>query len=125
MDIKNIIILIIVLFVFSNKLLGFFWDIGIGLFYLIVILYLINLISPNLANTINQYISKLLDINSHQDIIKDVSTNVKNMIDTSSNIFSNKRNISSTSAYRNIIDPTPENRNFDAEQKTSNRNLTK
>jgi hypothetical protein len=124
MDIKNIIILIIVLFVFSNKLLGFFWDIGIGLFYLIVLLYLINFISPDLANTINEYIYKLLNINSHQDLIKDVSSNVKNMIDNNK-MFSNKKYISETSSYRNMIDPTPENRNFDAVQKTNNRSLTK
>lgn len=79
---KGTILIVLILFMFSSKILNIAWDIGKSLIYLILIIYGINYLNPNLAKKIKEIIIDFINIDSNGYFIKDIlsklSTNILN-----------------------------------------------
>lgn len=61
---------------FSNKLLDITWNISISLLYLIIIIYSVNYLNPELGTTIKGFINKLLNVDSN-NLISNTVSNLK------------------------------------------------
>ncbi len=121
---KGTILIVLILFMFSSRLLDITWDIGKSLIYLILIIYGINYLNPSLANKIKEIIIEFIDINSNGNFIKNtlskLSTNILNGIKSEE-----KPNI----AVKTELDvvqknDTLVNRNLQYIQETTNRKLS-
>ncbi len=114
---KGTILIIFILFMFSSKILDITWDIGKSLFYLILIIYGINYLNPELANKIKEIIIDLINIDSNGFFIKDtlskLSSNVLNVIKTEQDM------VPKNDVFRNDT-----NRNLQNIPDTTNRRLS-
>jgi hypothetical protein len=118
---KTVILLILVLFAFSNNLLDIIWNIGKSLLYLIIFLFSINQINPDFAQNIKTIIYDFLNIGSN-NFIKDtaatVASSTMNFINSSlppSIVNFNNRSLMNTNNINN--------RNLMNTNNTNNRNL--
>jgi hypothetical protein len=118
---KTVILLILVLFAFSNNLLDIIWNIGKSLLYLIIFLFSINQINPDFAQNIKTIIYDFLNIGSN-NFIKDtaatVASSTMNFINSSlppSIVNFNNRSLMNTN--------NTNNRNLMNTNNTNNRNL--
>jgi hypothetical protein len=81
---KGTILIVLILFMFSSRILDIAWDIGKSLIYLILVIYVVNYLNPSLASKIKEIIIEFIDINSNGNFIKNtlskLSTNILNGI---------------------------------------------
>ena len=107
---KTVILLILVLFAFSNNLLDIIWNIGKSLLYLIIFLFSINQINPDFAQNIKTIIYDFLNIGSN-NFIKD----------TAATVASSTMNFINSSLPPSIVNFN--NRSLMNSNNTNNRNL--
>lgn len=81
---KSTILIVIVLFMFSSKILDIVWDIGKALIYIILIVYCLNYLNPNIANKIKEIINDFINFDTNGNILKDI---MSKMSSTLLNIF--------------------------------------
>ncbi len=81
---KSTILIVAVLFMFSSKLLDIVWDIGKALIYIIVIVYCLNYINPDIANKIKEIINDFINFDTNGNIFKDI---ISRMSSTMLNLF--------------------------------------
>ncbi len=62
---KGTILIVVILFMFSSKLLDIVWDIGKALIYIIVIIYCLNFLNPNIADKIKEIINDFINFDSN------------------------------------------------------------
>jgi hypothetical protein len=124
---KGTILIVLILFMFSSRILDITWDIGKSLIYLILIIYGVNYLNPSLAKKIKEIITDFINIDSNGYFIKDtlskLSSNVLNGIksDEKSNIpvKTEQDMVIKNDILRNEI-----NRNLENISVTSNRKLS-
>jgi len=76
---KGTILIILILFMFSSKLLIIAWDIGKSAFYIFLIIYGLNILNPNISNKIKEMLF---------DVINFGNNNIfKNILSTISSFF--------------------------------------
>jgi len=112
---KTVILLVLVLFTFSDNLSDIIWNIGKSLLYLIIFLFSINQINPEFAQNIKTIIYDFLNIGSN-NFIKDTAATV-----ASSTMNFIKSSLPTTIFNSNI----PNNRSLMNTNNTNNRNLMK
>ena len=87
---KGIILLIFILIMFSSKLWGVTFNIFRSFIYLILIIYFVNLIDPNIAKTIKEFIHNFYDIQSENNFIRiflsKISSGILNVAKPNNNI---------------------------------------
>jgi len=95
---KETILIVLLLFMFSNKLFDFFWSIGKSLIYLVIIITGLNYLNPNLGIVIKEIIINIINIGQNNSFISNVlskvSSNILNLIkpklnNSENNIISN------------------------------------
>jgi len=59
---KNTLLLIFILFLLSSQLLSITWDIGKASVYIVIILLILNSISPETATTIKNIFSRIINL---------------------------------------------------------------
>jgi len=69
---KSSLLIIVLLFMFSSKLWDIAWDIGKSLLYIIIIIYLISFVNPDLADNIKNIIHDFTNVNSNTGFISDL-----------------------------------------------------
>jgi hypothetical protein len=134
----GVFILIILFFMFSNKLIDIFWDIAKSILYLIILIFGLNIINPNLSTKLRNIITDLIDIDSENNFLKDVLnkllnfikpyvqdsfkklSDVKNKSETASSEFPN--NTATLGLPKKDL-KTVENRDLQASTDTNNRRL--
>jgi len=81
---KETILIILLLFIFSNKLFDFFWNISKSLIYLVVIIVCLNYLNPNLSMKVKEIIINIINVGSNNSFITDIlsklSSNVLNLV---------------------------------------------
>ncbi len=79
---KGTILIVVILFMFSSKLLDIVWDIGKALIYIIVIIYCLNYLNPNIADKIKEIINDFINFDSNGVYKKNGESNniFKNLI---------------------------------------------
>jgi hypothetical protein len=137
---KETILIILLLFMFSNKLLDFAWDIGKSLLYLIILINCINYLNPILGTKIREITNDFINIDPTNgymmnslskistyilDLIKKPVKNLTSLLkieETSNNNIALK---SEEDVVREINSFRLEkNRNLSNLEKTNNRSLT-
>ena len=73
---KGTILIVILLFMFSSKLLDITWDIVKGFIYLIVIIYIVSFLNPLLADKIKEIVLDLLSVNNVKDVMSKVASKI-------------------------------------------------
>lgn len=124
---KGTILIVLILFMFSSRILDITWDIGKSLIYLILIIYGINYLNPSLARKIKEIITDFINIDSNGYFIKDtlskLSTNVLNGIKSEEkpdiNVKTEQDIVTKNDDLKNIT-----NRNLQNIQETTNRKLS-
>lgn len=124
---KGTILIVLILFMFSSRILDITWDIGKSLIYLILIIYGVNYLNPSLAKKIKEIITDFINIDSNGYFIKDtlskLSSNVLSGIksDEKPNIYvkTEQDMVTKNDTLRNKI-----NRNLENIQETTNRRLS-
>ena len=124
---KGTILIVLILFMFSSRILDITWDIGKSLIYLILIIYGVNYLNPSLAKKIKEIITDFINIDSNGYFIKDtlskLSSNVLSGIksDEKPNIYvkTEQYMVTKNDTLRNKI-----NRNLENIQETTNRRLS-
>jgi hypothetical protein len=121
---KETILIILILFMFSSKILDIVLDIGKSLIYLILIIYGVNYLNPILGKKIKEIINDFINIDSDSYFIKDIlskiSTNILNSINSEE-----KNNVYTKTEQPNIAKNTFEKKQtfFPNETTQTNRNL--
>jgi len=123
---KETILIILILFMFSSKILDIVLDIGKSLIYLILIIYGVNYLNPILGKKIKEIINDFINIDSDSYFIKDtlskISTNILNSINSEQpNLAKNTFEINQ-SFFPN--ETTQTNRNLQNIPETTNRKLS-
>ena len=77
---KTTILLIFVLFMFSDKLWNISWDIGKSLLIVIGVLIVLNQINPSLADNIREIINDFFNIGSKNNFIMSIFSGFANVI---------------------------------------------
>jgi len=112
---KGTILIVLILFMFSSRILDIIWDICKSLIYLILIIYFINYLNPILANKIKEIITDFIDI----DTLSKLSTDVIYKITSNIYVKSKQDMIIQNDTLRNKI-----NRNLGNINQTTNRKLS-
>lgn len=112
---KGTILIILILFMFSSRILDIIWDICKSLIYLILIIYFINYLNPILAKKIKEIINDFIDI----DTLSKLSTAIIYKITSNIYVKSNQDMIIQNDTFRNKI-----NRNLENINQTTNRKLS-
>ena len=73
---KSTILIVVVLFMFSSKLLDIAWDIGKALVYIILIVYFLNYLNPDIANKIKEIINDFINFDTNGNIFKDIVSKI-------------------------------------------------
>jgi predicted membrane protein len=81
---KSTILIVVVLFMFSSKLLDIVWDIGKALLYIILIIYCLNFLNPDIANKIKEIINDFINFDTGGNILNNM---VSRLSSTVLNIF--------------------------------------
>lgn len=124
MDVKNqfdkgTLLIILLVFLFSHKLIDIVWDIGKSLIYLIIIIFGINYLNPQIANKIKQAINDFINIGTDKKFISDSLFKITN---------NSTANLITKSQEDMVTQPNDlrllENRNLSNTNKTNNRQLT-
>jgi hypothetical protein len=110
---KGTILIVILLFMFSSKLLDITWDIVKGFIYLIVIIYIISFLNPLLAGKIKEIVLDLLSVDNVKDVMSKVASKILYVV-TPNKIQSIQPNDLKIN----------ENRSIDNVNDTNNRKLT-
>ena len=69
---KGTILIVLILFMFSNKLLDLAWDISKSLLYLMLIIYCVNYLNPILGKKIKEIINDFINIDCNNNFISDL-----------------------------------------------------
>ena len=76
---KGTILIVLILFMFSSKLLNIAWDIGKSLIFIIIIIYCLNIFNPNIATTIKEILNDIINTESN-NIFKNILAKVASFI---------------------------------------------
>lgn len=124
--------LIILFFMFSNKIIDIFWDIAKSLLYLILILFSLNLINPTLSIKLRDIIMDLINIDSENNFIKDVLSKIFNYVKpyvqesvnkiTENKVKSETSTVSTTELPKKDL-KIIENRDLQSKTETNNRRM--
>jgi len=71
---KGTILIILILFMFSSKLLNIAWDIGKSVIYVFLIIFCLNYLNPNIAKKIKEMIFDVANFGNNNIIKKILST---------------------------------------------------
>lgn len=130
---KGTLLIILILFMFSSKILDITWNIGKSLIYLILIIYGINYLNPILGKKIKEIINDFINIDSNSYFIKDtlskISTNILNSINTydKTNTYINPEQYmipKNDTIILNVSHSNETNRNLQNTVDTTNRKLS-
>lgn len=113
----GIFILIILFFMFSNKLIDIFWDIAKSLLYLILLIFGLNIINPTLSTKLRSWIMDLIDIDSENNFLKDALMRIYNMLKIY--IQDSVNNINTKSEQQTLISQSEINQNNLANNNTT------
>ena len=75
---KNLLLFFIILFLFSNKIWEFIWDIGKGIFYAIILINILDYINIPIASDIKKILTG--SFNYDTDTIKSVVSEISKKI---------------------------------------------
>ena len=115
MDIKNNIInkntlfIIFIFFLFYSKILNLSWDIIKNIFYIIIIIFIINYFNPSFISLFRNIINQLFDIIENSNKLNNINTQSNNIntpsnnINTPSNMLNYDYNITLKDNAQNII----------------------
>lgn len=81
---KKSLITIFVFFLLSNQLYNIVWEIGKAIFYIVIIIFGLNYLNPNLSDSLKKYIINF--INLDKTFIKTILGTINNQ---AKNIFNN------------------------------------
>jgi len=113
---KNLTLLILILFTFYDKLSFIIWDIGKSLIYIVIFLFGLSYLNKPFADNIKNIIYEIINIGSN-DFIKDtassLSKNISNLINSSKIISP----INDNSVHPNTVN---NDRNINNDSSTSN-----
>jgi len=77
---KSTILIVVVLFMFSSKLLDIVWDIGKALLYIILIIYCLNYLNPDIANKIKEIINDFINFDTGGNILNNMVSRISSTI---------------------------------------------
>jgi hypothetical protein len=77
---KSTILIIFVLFMFSDKLWNISWDIGKSFLIVICILFTLNYLNPKLAEKVKEIISDFINVGSKNNFIMSIFSNIASFI---------------------------------------------
>jgi hypothetical protein len=100
---KGTILIIILLFMFSTKILDVVWDIGKALLYIIVLVNILTYLNPQLAIKIKEIINDFINLDSKNNFLIDSISKISFML---LNYFKPTNLISSEYNLTNIGDQT-------------------
>jgi hypothetical protein len=72
---KGTILIILILFMFSSKLLNIVWDIGKSGLYIFLIIYCLNYLNPNIAKKIKEILFDVINFGNN-NIIKNILSTI-------------------------------------------------
>lgn len=76
---KGTILIVIILFMFSSKIYNFTWNIVKSLIYLIIIIYCLNILNPNIAEKIKEILNDIIST-SNNNIIKNIISKIASFL---------------------------------------------
>lgn len=124
---KGSILIVLILFMFSSRILDITWDIGKSLIYLILIIYGINYLNPSFANKIKEIIIEFINIDSNGNFIKNTLSNLS--INVLNGIKSEEKPNIAVKTELDVVQKNDTlrneiNRNLQYIQETTNRKLS-
>jgi len=93
---KGTILIILILFMFSSKLLNIAWDIGKSVIYVFLIIFCLNYLNPNIAKKIKEMIFDVANFGNN-NIIKKILSTISSYI---MNLFKLDKPIYKTDIYK-------------------------
>jgi hypothetical protein len=131
---KSHVLIIFLLFLFSSKLWKISWSICKSLLYIIVIIYVLQIIDPSLSILLKENINNMININSENNFFKNILSKLAFLVKKGGKTIlvpSNLNNISANydSSNVNNFNNTPlntftENKNLENIGDSNNRTLT-
>lgn len=76
---KGTILIILILFMFSSKLLNIVWDIGKSGLYIFLIIYCLNYLNPNIAKKIKEILFDVINFGNN-NIIKNILSTISSFL---------------------------------------------
>ena len=77
---KSTILIIFILFMFSDKLWNVSWDVGKSFLIVICILFTLNYLNPKLAEKVKEIISDFINVGSKNNFIMSIFSNIASFI---------------------------------------------
>jgi hypothetical protein len=113
---KNLLLFFIILFLFSNKIWNFIWDIGKGIVYAIILINILDYLDIPIAKDIKNLVNSF--INYDADKIKTLASNVSQIIITKIKTHKNDNN---KNANRQLVPDENDNRKFNSNNNNNRR----